>query len=272
MPVLTKAPQSIFANAQSRIFAFPPNRETLGGTAYLIVERDAVANDSSSAHSSSESLSGSLSTDNQILDGQTLDGQILDSQILDSQKNRNILIDCPALSETNQAFIAAQGGIDTLFITHRGGMAQVPQFQTAFSCQVLIQEQEAYLLPTLTPQTFRYDHKLSPLSRVFWTPGHSPGSACLHHYNHGGVLFTGRHLIPNQAGAPQPLRLSKTFHWPRQLRYGQQLLTNFTPETLGYICPGGSTGFLRGEKKIAQAYQQLQAVDWESLKASQPVL
>jgi glyoxylase-like metal-dependent hydrolase (beta-lactamase superfamily II) len=233
MPVLTKAPQTVFANPHSRIFAFPPNRETLGGTAYLIVETGTA----------------------------------------DGQPNRNILVDCPALHEAHQGFIAEQGGIDVLFITHRGGMAQVPEFQTIFvGCQVLIQEQEAYLLPTVVTETFHHDQTLSTTSRVFWTPGHSPGSACLYHSNHGGVLFTGRHLIPNQAGAPQPLRLSKTFHWPRQLRYSQQLLSDFTPDTLSYICPGGSTGFLRGEKKIAQAYNQLQTLDWETLKLSQPSL
>ncbi len=234
MPVLIKAPQTIFADHDSTIFAFPPNRETLGGTAYFIVEKD------------SDRLSG--------------------------QQSHSILVDCPAFSEMHQAFITAQGGIDTLFITHRGGMAQVPAFQKMFDCQVLIQEQEAYLLPTVTTATFHRDCTLSPTSRVFWTPGHSPGSACLYHSHHGGILFTGRHLIPNQAGAPQPLRLSKTFHWPRQLRHSQQVLTDFTSETLSYICPGSSTGFLRGEKKIADAYAQLQNTDWEALESSQPGL
>jgi len=184
----------------------------------------------------------------------------------------NILIDCPALNETNREFIAQQGGIGSLFITHRGGMAQVLEFQKAFDCQVIIQEQEAYLLPTVTTQTFYRDCTLSDTSRAFWTPGHSPGSACFYYRHHGGVLFTGRHLIPTQSGVPQPLRLAKTFHWPRQLKFGQQMLTDFTPETLSYICPGANTGFLRGEKKINNAYAQLQSIDWEALKSAQPVL
>ena len=247
MSVLTKAPQTVFADRDSTVFAFPPNRDTLGGTAYLICEK--------AADNSSEGQSG-----------------------------QNILVDCPAFIEKNQAFITEQGGIDALFITHRGGMAKVAEFQKMFDCQVLIQEQEAYLLPTVMTETFHRDRVVSPpenrllspvisaTSRVFWTPGHSPGSACLYHSNHGGILFTGRHLIPNQAGAPQPLRLSKTFHWPRQLRHAQQLLTDFTPETLSYICPGSSTGFLRGEKKINDAYTQLQNIDWKSLESAQPGL
>ncbi|MGB3291953.1 MAG: MBL fold metallo-hydrolase [Phormidesmis sp.] len=226
MPPSTKAPQAIF----DTIFAFPPNRETLGGTAYLILEKDAEG------------------------------------------KSTNVLIDCPALSETNQAFILANGGIGTVFITHRGGMAQVPLLQSTFDAQVLIQEQEAYLLPTVATRCFHRDHTLSPTSRVFWSPGHSPGSACLYHSSYGGVLFTGRHLLPDKDGAPRPLRLSKTFHWPRQLRHARQLLTDFTPDTLSYICPGASIGYLRGEKKIAQAYAQIQMTDWNATAKATPGL
>jgi glyoxylase-like metal-dependent hydrolase (beta-lactamase superfamily II) len=226
MPVSTKAPQAVFET----IFAFSPNRETLGGTAYLIVEKDAAG------------------------------------------QSANILIDCPALNEIHQDFIAEQGGIGTLFITHRGGMAQVKAFQDMFKAQVLIQEQEAYLLPTVVTETFSGDRTISPTSQVFWAAGHSPGSACLYHSQYGGVLFTGRHLLPDRSGAPRPLRLAKTFHWPRQLRQAQSLLDNFSPDTLSYICPGASTGFLHGEKKIAQAYSQLQQTDWAALAKAQPGL
>ncbi len=223
---MPKAPQPVFET----IFAFAPNRETLGGTAYLVLERDP------------------------------------------SGQSANILIDCPAFTSDSQRFIANKGGVKTLFITHRGGMAQVPAFQQTFGAQVLIQEQEAYLLPTVTTECFHHDRRLSPASRVFWNAGHSPGSACLYHSLYGGVLFTGRHLLPNREGTPAPLRLSKTFHWPRQLRYSQQLLTDFSPDTLSSICPGASTGFLRGEKKISQAYEKLQGLDWQTLAAAQPVL
>lgn len=222
-----KLPQPVFPDSD-RVFAFAPNRDTLGGTAYLIREQD------------------------------------------DSGLPKNILVDCPAFNDVNQAFLTECGGVHTLFITHRGGMAQVSDFQKAFDCQVLIQEQEAYLLPTVDTTTFHRSHTLSETSRVFWNPGHSPGSASLYHRTEGGVLFSGRHLLPTREGSPAPLRLSKTFHWPRQLRYAQQLLSDFSPDSLSYICPGASTGFLRGEKKIDNAYQRLQQIDWAALKNSQP--
>ncbi len=219
---LAKQPQPVFKT----VFAFAPNRETLGGTAYLILE-------------------------------QTETGQ-----------SANILVDCPALTESQKDFIHSKGGIQTLFITHRGGMAQVKAFQQEFNARVLIQEQEAYLLPGVEPDVFHRDRTLSPTSKVLWNPGHSPGSASLYHSRYGGILFTGRHLLPDRNGAPLPLRLSKTFHWLRQLRYAQQLLSDFTADRLSYICPGASTGYLRGDKKIKDAYQQLQTIDWQALADS----
>lgn len=196
------------------VFAFPPNRETLGGTAYLIVGNTA-----------------------------------------------NILIDCPALDEPNRAFLAQQGGVDWLFLTHRGGIGQVRELQQAFNCQVVIQEQEAYLLPGLALTTFQQELVLPENRQVIWTPGHSPGSACLYCRDHGGVLFSGRHLLPNPQGQLMPLKTAKTFHWGRQLRSVRMLLDRFSPETLQVVCPGANLGFLRGQYQVKQAYQQLAQLD-----------
>lgn len=207
------------------IFAFPPNRETLGATAYFIVKNDA-----------------------------------------------NILLDCPAWDEENRQFLQAQGGVRWLFITHRGGISNVKEIQQTFGCQVLIQEQEAYLLPGVEVTPFQQEFTLTPQCQAIWTPGHSPGSSCLYDSDVGGVLFSGRHLLPNQQGEPMPLRTSKTFHWPRQINSVRLLRDRFTSETLQYICPGANTGFLRGKRVIEQAYQHLAQLDLEALLQAQPVL
>jgi glyoxylase-like metal-dependent hydrolase (beta-lactamase superfamily II) len=206
------------------VFAFPPNRETLGGTAYLL------------------------------------------------QDAGNILIDCPAWNPDNQAFIAAQGGIRWLVLTHRGGMGKVKAIQQALQCQVLVQEQEAYLLPDVDVTTFQHQFQFSPDSEMIWTCGHSPGSACLYHRNYGGVLFSGRHLLPNATAAPVPLRFSKTFHWPRQIQNVQKLRERFTPATLSTICPGANTGFLRGQRAIEQAYEQLNQLNLAACLQEKPRL
>lgn len=201
------------------ISAFPPNRDTLGATAYLIVENQT-----------------------------------------------NILVDCPAWDQENQQFLQDQGGVSWLIITHRGGIGKVKEIQAALGCQILIQEQEAYLLPELEVTTFGQEFNLTPQIQVIWTPGHSPGSSCVYSDTQGGVLFSGRHLLPNQQGLPVPLRTSKTFHWRRQLRSVQMLRDRFSPNTLNYLCPGANTGFLRGKRIIEQAYQHLAALDLEALQ------
>ncbi|MBE9053348.1 MBL fold metallo-hydrolase [Nostocales cyanobacterium LEGE 11386] len=193
-----------------KIFAFPPNRDTLGGTSYFIVGNEG-----------------------------------------------NILIDCPALEQTNLDFWRCHGGVRWLFLTHRGAIGKAAEIQQNLGCEILIQEQEAYLLPGLTVTTFTQEFTLTTTAQLIWTPGHSPGSSCLYYSELGGVLFTGRHLVPNPQGELVPLRTAKTFHWPRQIKSLQLLKERLTPETLQYICPGANTGFLRGKRVTDNAYQRL---------------
>ncbi len=207
-----KSPKEILPN----LFAFPPNRQTLGGTAYLI-----VAN------------------------------------------NGNLLIDCPA-TETSyyQDFLQQQGGFKWLVITHREGITSgIKTLHKSFNCQVLIQEQEAYLLSEVPVTSFEQTFALNSSVTAIWMPGHSPGTCCVYWQAHQGVLFTGRHLLLNQQGLLVPLRLEKTFHWPRQLQSVAQLQNQFTSDTLSYICPGANTGFLRGKKYISNAYHHLSTLD-----------
>ncbi|QIZ69548.1 MBL fold metallo-hydrolase [Oxynema aestuarii] len=218
---MPKQPRAVF----DTIFAFPPNRETLGGTAYFIVK-----------------------------------------------KNANLLIDCPAWDETTQQFLEERGGVRWLSITHRTAIARAKEIQQCFDCEIVVQEQEAYLLPGLEVTTFHRELALDPDFEAIWTPGHSPGSACLYAGVAGGVLFTGRHLVPDRDGNPVPLRTSKTFHWPRQLRSVALLRDRFSPQTLTAICPGANTGYLRGQRAIDRAYDRLCAIDLEAAAQAQAML
>lgn len=213
---VSKEPRQVLES----VFAFPPNRETLGGTAYLIVENDG-----------------------------------------------NILVDCPPWTDHTKLFLREQGGVDWFIFTHRQGISQhVRQIQETFTCQLVIQEQEAYLLPNLKVTTFSDREEITPHCLLIWTPGFSPGSSCLYYQAWGGVLFTGRHILPNQHGQPVPLRTAKTFHWPRQIASVQCLLDQFTQDTLQFICPGANTGFLRGQGRIQGAYEALNQLDMEGLR------
>lgn len=213
---MSKEPRAVLDS----IWAFPPNRETFGGTAYFIVEN-----------------------------------------------SQNILIDCPSWDDETQAFIASQGGVQGLVITHRQGMSPaVKSIQALYACPVFVQEQEAYLLPDVAVTPFQSAIKITPNLEVFWTPGYSPGSSCAYSRLHGGVLFTGRHLLPDRDGTPQPLRTAKTFHWFRQLKTVQLVLERFDVNSLSYLCPGANTGFLRHQRSIDQAYSKLQQLDLVTLR------
>lgn len=218
---MPKQPRAVFEN----VFAFPPNRETLGGTAYLIVEKDA-----------------------------------------------NVLVDSPPWNEETQAFLAKYGGVRSLFITHRDAIGQAQKIQDTTGCDLVIQEQEAYLLPEATVTPFHEVIEVSPQVRGIWTPGHTPGSACAYYDGAGGVLFSGRHLLPSRDGAPEPLRTAKTFHWRRQLRSVDRLRDRFSSDTLSFICPGASTGFLRGKRTIDSAYDRLAAIDLDAYASARPLM
>jgi glyoxylase-like metal-dependent hydrolase (beta-lactamase superfamily II) len=211
----SKQPLSIIDS----VFAFPPNRETIGGTAYLIVEN-----------------------------------------------HGNILVDCPAWEGGNPKFIAAMGGVHWLVLTNRDGKGRAAAVQQQWNCQIIVQEQEAYLLPDCTVTRFEQEHALGDTAQLLWTPGYSPGSACLYYRAAGGILFTGRHLLPNPEGQPMPIKTAKTFHWWRQLQSVEQLRAKFSPDTLKYLCPGANTGFLRGKRLIADAYEHLAQLDLQALR------
>lgn len=202
---MSKEPRPLLEN----IWAFAPNRETLGGTAYFLQE-----------------------------------------------SRGNVLIDCPSWDETNEFFLQEKGGVKWLFLTHRGGISKVKEIQQKTGCDILIQEQEAYYLPGLMLTVFDKIFSFNESLEAIWTSGYSPGSSCLYYQKHGGVLFTGRHLLPDESGNLNPIKTSKTFHWLRQLKSVDLLLERFTPETLKYICPGAHTGFLRGKGLIDLADQK----------------
>lgn len=220
-----KAPRPVL----DTVLAFPPNRDTLGATAYLIRLTDTTG------------------------------------------QPAYLLVDAPPWDEATQTYLQ-KIGVRWLCMTHRGSLGKAAAIQKALQCEVVIQEQEAYLLPETPVTSFRDQFEFNAQCQAIWTPGHSPGSACVYYQAHGGVLFTGRHLLPDKAGNPQPLRIAKTFHWPRQLQQVQRLQQQFSPETLAYLCPGANTGFLRGERLIDNAYERLQAIDVEAHRADQPLL
>ena len=244
------------------IFAFRPNREALGGTSYLIVR--SPARPSATDRDTGQIPTGSSGNDS-------------------SSQYENVLVDCPAPTAAAIDRIQELGGVHWLLLTHRTAMGKpgsskacIAQIANQFNCQIIVQEQEAYLLPHLEVRSFRDVLHLAPDLQCIWTPGHTPGSTCVFYSGQGGVLFTGRHLLPNEEGQLMPIRQPKTFHWSRQLRSINWLLETIVSPAPEWICPGGNLGNLRGEKLMdsgrARLQESLQSVapTWEPQMATQP--
>ena len=151
-----------------------------------------------------------------------------------------LLIDAPPLTEANQAFLeqknlvrkpveqgAPSGGQEPdptgwMLFTGRAGHGRARQWQRRLGWPVLVQEQEAYLLPGLERlASFGDSHHLAEGVDLLWTPGPSPGSCVVQvrsgMWGNGDVLCCGRLLVPVGPGRLAPLRTRGTFHWPRLL-------------------------------------------------------
>lgn len=180
-----------------------------------------------------------------------------------------LLIDCPALTAANLSFLQSRGS-GTLVLTGRQGHGVVRRWQQALGWPVVVQEQEAYLLPGVQRLvSFAAEHQLGCGGRLLWTPGPSPGACVLHGRAGGqGVLFCGRLLAPVGPARLAPLRTSRTFHWPRQLHSLERLrrwLAASGPTAPIWLASGAGLGALRGAKVVPDALRCLASLDSERL-------
>ncbi|MEO1003466.1 MAG: MBL fold metallo-hydrolase [Cyanobacteria bacterium J06638_7] len=183
----------------------------------------------------------------------------------------DLLIDCPAWSQANLDWLRQRGRRGTIVLTGRHGHGRCRRFQEALDWSVLVQEQEAYLLPGVQRLScFAAEQPLAPGARLLWTPGPSAG-ACVLHLAAGDVdgLFCGRLLQPLGPGRLAPLATAGSFHWPRQLRSVERLRRWLPAGSPGWIACGGGLGALRGEKLVAAGADLLAGLDLPAL-AAQP--
>jgi hypothetical protein len=175
----------------------------------------------------------------------------------------NILIDCPWWEDPNTInFLRAQGGVRWLYVTNRSAIGKrIPQWQAELGFTVVIQEQEAYLLPEAEVKSFSQELPLARGLTGIWCCGFSPGTSCLHYQSEeGGLLFSGRHLLPDVQGKLSLIKTAKTFHWPRQQQSLVKLRDRFDRSSLTHIFPGANTGFLRGQGFYQDGYPHLEQI------------
>ncbi len=162
-----------------------------------------------------------------------------------------VLIDCPPLTEATLHALRelASDRQARIVLTSREGHGRLRRLQEQFEWPVLVQEQEAYLLPGVHPlETFVDSHITTSGLRLLWTPGPTPGSCVVHAPRPLDVLFCGRLLVPVQKGQLAPLRHRRTFHWPRQLQSLQHLRSWIPQECSPALASGAGLGALRGER------------------------
>lgn len=177
-----------------------------------------------------------------------------------------LLVDVPEITQANLALLSRQGS-GRIVLTHRTAHGALRRLAQHLNWEVWIQEQEAYLLPTTTVQTFYQEQDLGDDLTLYWTPGPTPGSCCLHWGGCQSVLFCGRLLQPQSNGNVAPVRTVHTFHWDRLITSLARLRQWLGPDEPGQIAC--STGLVRlsGVALVDHGARALAALDLETLHA-----
>lgn len=183
------------------------------------------------------------------------------------QARPDLLIDAPAWNAANhdhllqrRAKVGADAGL--IVVTGREGHGEIGRWQALLGWPLLLQEQEAYLLPGVQRlRPFASALEPAPGLRLLWTPGPSPGSCVLHVQGPElDALFCGRLLVPLAPGLLGPLRTARTFHWSRQLASLRQLLAWLPLQSPEWIATGAALGALRGQVLVPDAARMLRTL------------
>ncbi len=160
-----------------------------------------------------------------------------------------VLIDCPEFSPESIEIIEtlSKGLKGRILLTSREGHGQVRSFQESLGWPVLLQEQEAYLLPGVSSlESFSNEFITSSGIGLLWTPGPTPGSSVVYAQEPWNVLFCGRLLLPVSADRLAPAPSRKTFHKPLQLKSLEKLRAwlppNSFPQLASSVAPPNHAG------------------------------
>ena len=164
-----------------------------------------------------------------------------------------VLVDCPPLTEASLTALRQLAGTRSprILLTSREGHGRLRRVQERLRWPVLVQEQEAYLLPNVEPlDTFAEQHTTVSGLRLLWTPGPTPGSCVVFAPAPNELLFCGRLLTPWAPGQLAPMRHARTFHWPRQLNSLARLRDWIPSDASPQLLSGAALGALRGERLV----------------------
>jgi glyoxylase-like metal-dependent hydrolase (beta-lactamase superfamily II) len=150
----------------------------------------------------------------------------------------NVLIDSPRFATQLVKKIAAMGGVNTMFLTHRDDVADHDRFAEEFSCERVMHADdgaarlgvERVLQGT---DSIRLDQDLLAIP----VPGHTRGHVVLLYRRK--FLFTGDHLAwsPNRETLIA-FRNACWYSWTEQTRSMEKLLDNYSESGFEWVLPG----------------------------------
>ncbi len=163
-----------------------------------------------------------------------------------------VLIDCPDITTDflTQLKKLSNGRKPKIILTSKYSHSNAKKLQAALRWPILLQEQEAYLLPGLrSVESFSESYKTSSGLMLLWTPGPTPGSCVVHAPSPWNVLFCGRLLIPVSSSQLSAFRTKNTFHWTTQIKSLKKLRDWIPRERLPLLASGA--GFFElGQEKL----------------------
>ena len=178
-----------------------------------------------------------------------------------------VLVDVPPITRANLELLGRQGDGGRIVVTHRTAHGRLRRLVQHLGWEVWIQEQEAYLLPTMAVETFCQRQELAHDLVLYWTPGPTPGSCCLHWRGSRSVLFCGRLLQPQPNGGVAPVRTAHTFHWDRLLTSLARLRQWLGPDEPDRIACSTGLVHLRGAALVDRGASALAALNLETMQA-----
>lgn len=166
----------------------------------------------------------------------------------------NVLVDSPRAAAPLMDRLAALGGVEMMFLSHRDDVADHAKYRRRFACQRVLGAADADS-STRDVERFVQGHDplaLAPDLLAIPVPGHTRGSVALLYA--GKFLFTGDHLWGSEDGARLEASRSVCWYsWRDQLRSIERLLA-FDFE---WVLPGHGRRFHAPRAGVRGALEEL---------------
>ncbi len=164
-----------------------------------------------------------------------------------------VLIDCPVV---DSSFISKLNELTgkrspKIILTSRESHSNFKKLREFYDWNVLVQEQEAYLLPGVERlETFSEEYLTDSGLKVLWTPGVTPGSCVVYAPSPWNVLFCGRLLIPVASNRLAAFRTKNTFHWSMQQNSLKKMRDWIPSDAFPGVASGVLSNHLSDEKLL----------------------